>query len=367
MQQERTHLKHPSMLSGLTLALVLFLVSSCSASGWPFSGGATTGGRNPSKIHVGFVAETTSQNFAQEMMAGAQYAADQFHVKAQIVAPPNIDDPAAVALFQNLTQTARDGIAVQTLAPNLFVQPEADAVNQGIPLVAVDTLPLAGAHIKTYVGNDNLAAGKMLAQAAIERIPPSAQGSVVIGIDVPSVPVLINRSQGIKEEIQQARPNIQVLGPFESMQETRQNFDTWTNLIATYPNAVAYLGVGDPDNTSLAQIKQINHGTYLTGAFDLDEAALQAVANGTNFALVDPEHFLKGYIAMRLLIEHAMYGRAIPTGWWNPGALLVTQSNVQSIIARQSSLEAKEKFYQPIIDREFANPNAQIKPMNQVT
>jgi len=54
-----------------------------------------------------------------------------------------------------------------------------------------------------------------------------------------------------------------------------------------------------------------------------------------------------------------------PKGWWNPGALLVTQSNVQDIITRQQSLEAKGRFYQPIIDKEFANAAAQIKPMDQ--
>jgi len=115
----------------------------------------------------------------------------------------------------------------------------------------------------------------------------------------------------------------------------------------------------------LARIKRANQGTYLTGAFDLNQAALQAVADGTNFGLVDPEHFLKGYVAMRLLIEHALNGKSLPKGWWNPGALLVTQSNVQDIIARQQSLEAKGRFYQPIIDKEFANAAAQIKPMDQ--
>ncbi|MFL5657376.1 MAG: hypothetical protein ACJ8CB_24745 [Ktedonobacteraceae bacterium] len=71
------------------------------------------------------------------------------------------------------------------------------------------------------------------------------------------------------------------------------------------------------------------------------------------------------HVAMRLLIEHALNGKSLPKGWWNPGALLVTQSNVQDIIARQQSLEAKGRFYQPIIDKEFANATAQIKPMDQ--
>jgi ribose transport system substrate-binding protein len=307
------------------------------------------------------VSETSSLNFASEMAAGAQYAANQYHVQAQIVAPPNVNDQQAVQLFQDLTRTARDGIAVETLAPALFVRPEAQAVSAGTPIIAVDTIAPPEANITTYVGNDNLAAGALLADEAIKHIPQNAAGTVIVGIDTPGVPVLVYRFQGIQQEFKSLRPNIQVLGPFDSKQEPQENYNAWNNLVNAHPHALAYLGVGDTDNASLARIKQASHGTYLTAAFDLDPVGLQAVASGVNFGLIDPEHFLKGYVAMRLLIEHALHGTAIPKGWWNPGAQLVMQSNVQSIIDRQASLDTKGKYYQPIIDKEFINPSAQIK------
>jgi ABC-type sugar transport system substrate-binding protein len=343
------------------LALITFLAACGGTSGST----TTSGGKSPSDIHVGIVTETSSLNFAAEMAAGAQYAANQYHVSAQIVAPPNIDDEAAVKLFQDLTRTARGGIAVMTLAPDLFVRPETLAVSQGIPVIAVDVEAPASTGITTYVGNDNVGAGAMLADEAIKHIPQNAKGTVIVGIDTPGVPTLIYRSDGIKQEFQRLRPNVQVLGPFDSKQEPQENYNAWTSLIKAHPDALAYLGVGDTDNASLARIKQANHGTYLTAAFDLNAVGLQAVASGTNFALVDPQHFLKGYVAMRLLIEHALHGTAIPNGWWNPGAQLVTQSNVQTIIARQQNLATKGKYYQPIIDKEFANPAAQIKPYDQ--
>ncbi len=364
MQGKRRLAKILAVLTScfMTLGLLLFLTacgSSTTATGSP------GGGKSASDIHVGFVSETSSLNFAAEMAAGAQYAANQFHVNAQIVAPPNIDDEAAVKLFQDLTRTATDGIAVETLAPNLFVRPEAQAVKAGIPIIAVDTIADPSTGITTYVGNDNVAAGALLADEAIKHLPANASGTVIVGIDTPGVPVLVYRFQGIQQEFKRLLPNVQVLGPFDSKQEPQANYNAWTSLIKAHPNALAYLGVGDADNASLARIKQAQHGTYLTAAFDLNPTGLQAVQNGVNFALVDPEHFLKGYVAMRLLIEHAMHGTAIPKGWWNPGAQLVTQANVQAIIARQATLETKGAYYQPTIDKEFANPAAQIKPYDQ--
>jgi ABC-type sugar transport system substrate-binding protein len=371
MQQKRIQSALLRVLSSATLALALLLLTACNSFGLSFGSGNLTptstaiSGKNPTSIHVGFVSETTSQDFALEMAAGAQYAANQFHVSAQIVAPPTIDDPAAVKLFDGLTKTARDGIAVETLSPDLFVQPEARAVSEGIPVIAVDTVPPAASHITTYVGNDNLAAGATLANAAIEHIPTNAQGNLLIGVDISGIPVLNYRIQGIEQEFRRMRPAIHIVTPFNSQQVTALNLASWNSEIKAHSNIVACLGVGDPDNASLAQIKQEQHATYLSGAFDLDPTALQAIVNGTNFALLDPEHFLKGYVAMRLLIEHALYGKAIPRGWWNPGDLLVTQNNVQQIITRQQSLANKGQFYQLIIDEEFADPSAYIKPLDQ--
>ncbi len=350
------------------MALALLLLTSCNAGSGPSSGNtANTGGKNPASIHVGFVSATTSLDFALEMAAGAQYAADQYHVSAQIVAPPAVDPQAELALFNNLAQTATDGIAVEALAPDLFAPPEAKAISRGIPLIAVDTAPPPASHITTYIGNNNVAAGKTLADAAIQLIPASAQGSVLIGIDTPGVPVLEYRVQGMQQEFQRLRPRLQIVGPFNTHSPFNLNLAAWKDAIHSSSAVVACLGVGDADNSSLAQIKQSEHGTYLTGAFDLDPTALQAIVNGTNFALLDPEHFLKGYVAMRLLIEHALYGKAIPQGWWDPGALLVTQGNVHQIIKRQESLAAKGRFYQSIIDQEFADPLAQMKPLSQAT
>lgn len=368
MQPIPTKLRGSRIPKYAILVLILLLFTSCTTLGGSSSGSNTnTGGKNPANIHVAFVSATTNLDFALEMAAGAQYAANQYHVTAQIVGPPTLDGPAELALFNNLVQTAPDGIAVETLTPDIFVEPEAKAVSQGIPIIAVDTAPPAASNIATYVGNDNIAAGKMLADAAIKLIPTHAEGSVLIGNDIPGVPVLDYRVQGMKLEFQHLRPGLQIVGPFNSQSPPPLNLAAWTDAISTASAIVACLGVGDADNASLAQIKQNQHGTYLTGAFDLDPTALQAIVNGTNFALVDPEHFLKGYVAMRLLIEHALSGKAIPAGWWNPGALLVTQSNVHQIIKRQESLDSKGQFYQPIIDQEFADPAAQIRPLAQAT
>ena len=84
------------------------------------------------------------------------------------------------------------------------------------------------------------------------------------------------RFQGIQQAFKTQLPNVQVLGPFNSKQEPQGNYDAWSSLIKAHPNALAYLGVGDADNASLARLKQAQNGKYLTAAFDLNPTGLQA-------------------------------------------------------------------------------------------
>src|SRR5438067_2423157 len=110
MQQKRIQPEILRVFSTAMMTLALLLLTACSSlslgSGSSSStASTTTSSKDPASVHVGFVSETSSQDFALEMAAGAQYAANQFHVSAQIVAPSNIDDRAAVKLFKDLTKT----------------------------------------------------------------------------------------------------------------------------------------------------------------------------------------------------------------------------------------------------------------------
>ena len=82
------------------------------------------------------------------------------------------------------------------------------------------------------------------------------------------------------------------------------------------------------------------------------------------FCTIDPEHFLKGYIAMKLLID-SNRGKDLPKGWFKTTGLVVDQSNIDDIITRQKSPEAAYTFYQPQIDKMFGDVDANMKPLTE--
>ena len=341
-------------MRGVAIVACSILLAGCSAAG--------TGGSG--NLKLGFAVATTSEDFAQQMADGGRYAASKVDgVELQVSGPPGVDGPAEVKLFQDLGRTAVDGIAVENLAPDLFVRPMADLARQDRRLVAVDTVPLDGSDVSAYVGNDNTAIGRQLAEEAIRLLGPDATGTVVIGTTVPGVPVLDQRANGIKEAFAEKLPGVDVRGPFETKIEPTLNYGIWNGLVKANPRALAFLGTGDQDSYNLAKIKQQNHGTYLTAGFDLNAATLRAVKDGTNFATMSPEHFMKGAVSIRLLAEAAKDGKAVPEGWVDSGALLVTKSNVDEIIARQESEDAKDKWFGPKLDAFFADLASHTRPL----
>ncbi|MFI6389830.1 sugar ABC transporter substrate-binding protein [Nonomuraea sp. NPDC050547] len=338
------------------IAAVLVLTAACSGGG-PTSSGAPK---------IGFSLATTDADFAQEMAAGGQFAADAVGgVDLQISAPNSVDPPAQVKLFGDLGRTAPDGIAIEDLAPELFVRPLADLAARKIRLVGVDTVPAPGSNVGLYVGNDNRGAGKQLALEAIKLLPPDATGDVVLGTPNPGVPVLDERANGMKEAFAEKLPGVKVLGPFETKNDPAANFEIWNGLVKAHPKALAFLGTGDQDAYNLAKAKQTAGGSYLVAAFDLDPKTLAAVKDGTSFAAMSPEHYFKGYVAIRMLAEAAKAGKALPEGWADPGHLLVTKANVDEITARQASDQAKRAWLKSRADEFFSGIQGRLRPLSE--
>jgi len=362
-----------ALLASAAAAIVLAAtVSACGSSGsssssTPASSGATSApAQSAKKVNLAMITASSTQNAFIEMADGATAAADGTPgVNLHEAAPNGVNGPAEVQLFQAAQQTSGDGIATMTTTPDLFVRPFSQAVAKGIPVVAVDAIGLPGSNVNTFVGNSNTDLGKSLGRKMLEKIPASASGEVVLGNDIPGLPLLQQRLDGMKAVISAARPNLKFVGPFNVGAEPTDNYNHWNSLVKAHPGALAYLAPGDQDAVSLARIQKQTGKKYLVGACDVDPAALQAVQNGYVFALGDPWHFLKGYMAIKFLADKAQNGKDLPDGWFNPGSGIVDAQNVDQVVAREKSNAARVAFFKDTIDKELANPSAYIKPLKE--
>lgn len=340
--------------TALGLAALCLVLPACGSSGGSGSG----------QLKMGIAVANISLNFAHEMVEGAQSAAEhEGGVDFKAVGPPNTDGPAEQQLFTNLTTTNPDGIVLENLDPPIFTRPAAQAVDKGVPIVALDTSPTDGSKVTFYVGNDNYQLGVMLADETLRRLPADPHGTVVVGVPNPGTPVLDSRARGIKETFASKAPGIRVLGPYQTYSDPNQNFGAWSSLVHANRQALAFLGVGDADSYDLAKIKKSENGKYLVAGADVDAQTLQGVKDGLDFVTIDPEHFLKGYVATALLIRSVKEHKPLPQGWLVMPGLVVDSANIDAVIARQKSPQAAYDFYKPQIDKYLANPSAFIRPL----
>jgi ribose transport system substrate-binding protein len=351
--------------AALLLAVVLSACGSSSSSSSSSSGGEEGGSTtSASEVHIAVVTASTTQNAFQEMTYGAEAAAAHEGVEISASAPNGVNPTEEVSQFQAATQTAKDGVTIMTTAPEDFVRPYKTAVEEGVPVVTMDAPPPEGSGVETFVGNSNTTLGEETAKQLIKEIPASESGEVVFGNDIPGLILLELRIKGMENVLKKERPNLKIVGPFNVGSEPTENYDNWNNLVKAHPNAVAYMAPGDQDAVSLFKIQKQNGTHYLVAACDVDPIALEAVAQGYVNVLGDPYHYMKGYISASLLAQHALTGKEIPKGWWNPGSGLVTKENVAEIEKRESSTQARNEFFEPIAEEELANPSKYLQPIS---
>ena len=313
---------------------------------------------------VSLTIPSQSMNFSQEAAEGFEFGVGTVAgVTARIGGPSFIDGPEQLRVFQEFMARPTAGASVFTTNPQLFARALQAAAGKGIPLIAVDNPPASAAHVGLFIGNDNAALGRLLADQIIAELPPGTKdGTVVLGTTTRGAYVLDQRIVGMQAEFRERIPGVRVLGPYDTGRSLEENHAGWAALVEANPDALAFAGTGDPDALSLAALHEESKGDWAAGAFDLEPQALLAVKRG-DLVVVSPEHYLKGVLAGRLLAEHAKHGTPIPAGWIRTPGLSVTRANIDEVIARQASPAAKQQWFRAQTDRLLANPNPLRMPI----
>lgn len=325
-------------LGGAAAALLLLL-------------GGCTAEKNEEIPGIALVLANSELNYAKEMGDGFETGvASVGGVNATVTGPDVVDGSRQLQMFQELTKTADDGISVFTLNPELFAKPIADAVDRGIPIIAVDNPPLAAAGVRLYVGNDNYELGRMLADLVVAELPPDTIGRIVLGTSSPGARALDRRAKGMRERLKERLPGVSVLGPFDVKQDTSANRAAWRALVEVNSTAVAFIGTGDADAWNLAAVRKETGGTWVAGGFDLDPRSLAAVKAG-GLVVVSPEHFVSGAVAGRLQATHAKSDEELPEGWYYIPGLAVNGDNIDAVTARQRSSQSIAQAVAADVDR----------------
>jgi ABC-type sugar transport system substrate-binding protein len=311
-------------------------------------------------LQLGLVTHFTSP-FTEQIADGARSAAEDYGAELEVVGPVGFDGQEEISMFEALVQKGLDGIAVIPNPPEIWAEPIRRAQEAGVAVVTLNVLAV-DTPAPTWFGQDEFGSGVILAEEMLTHLLVDEGGKIVVGECVPGVPVLMDRFDGFME-VMAEYPQFEVVGPFDVGVDPTANYGAWQNLLSANPDTIAMVGLCAPDMPNLTRLRDKTGAEFVAVGYDLEPDALTGIQAGLGEVTVGQNPYLQGYLPIKALAEHLQEGTPLPEGWVDVGTEVVDAENVEEVMAREGSLEVTQEFYQEIIDEQYQDLNAIVKPL----
>jgi ABC-type sugar transport system substrate-binding protein len=329
----------------------------------------------PEAVKIGFVTHVLGNPFIQQIIDGANAAAEDLNVDLQVTGPEGGDADAQLKAVQTLVASGVQGVATSVPGETMSSALN-EIVDSGTPIVQFNLLVTS---VKApYVGERSVESGRILGQKVVEKLGgASATGTVIIGNCFPGFPVLENRAKGVQESLK-AAPGLEILGPFDVKVAANENYAAWEALLTANPDAKALVGLCAPDIASLGKLQAANASTpFVSGGYDLTAENLAEIKAGNAYVSLGQTPFMQGYLPVKILADTIRKTSTVDLskgGFLDAGTEIVTADSVQEpfdlppltfteLEALAASPEKAREYYQPLVDGQIANWASNVEPI----
>ena len=319
---------------------------------------ATEATQPDQKPFFGYVMHNFETEFTVEIKTGAEAACKDLDVDCEVTGPAKFDPPTAIQMFEGLLAKNPSGMA---LVPNPQ-DPWKPILNQyadEAKIIAVANGDAPGTPRQLYVGADEVAFGKALAQAVVDAGVTS--GKVVIGSCYPPALPLQLRDQGAREVFAQ-HPEINVLETFDSTAEQTTNYAFWENTVTAHPDIKAGIGLCTFEGPTFATLMPKLDFDFVTVTADLIPETLEAIRKGDVTAAIGQHPFLQGYLPMYFMARYALDGTPMPNGQVLLPAEIVNADNLDQVVERQTDPQIAYEWYQAFLKENLEQIEASVVP-----
>ena len=341
----------------------------------PASSAPASADPNATPIKLGFVTHVIGNPFIQQIIDGANAAAEDLNVDLQVTGPEGGDADAQLKAVQSLVASGAQGIATSVPGESMATGLN-DIVASGIPVVQFTLL--VDCVKAPYVGERSVESGRILGAKVLEKLGgESATGKVILGNCFPGFPVLENRAKGATESLKKAA-GIEILGPFDVKVAANENYAAWEALLSANPDAKALVGLCAPDIASLGKLQAANKDkTFVSGGYDLTAENLAEIKNGNAYVSLGQTPFMQGYLPVKMLADTVRKNTTVDLsqgGFLDAGTEIVTADSVtepyglpaltfEELEALAASPEKTREYYPPLVDGQIATWPDHIEPI----
>jgi ribose transport system substrate-binding protein len=287
--------------------------------------------------HYIFVTANVNLPYWQEAEAGWDDAAGQMGVKADLTGPDKFDPQAELQAFQQAVASKPSGILVSVTRPDLFQDAINGAIQQGIPVICVDSDAPDSKRIM-FIGTDNFRAGQEVGKRIAEIL--NDKGKIVV-ITIPGQFNLDERMRGL-QEVLKSKPEIKIFKTLNDNGDPRVANDGISALLTGKPqfDAIVALEASGGPGAGEALHRLDFAGKIPIVAFDKDPETLDWIERGVITATVSQKPYVMSYYGIKFLddlhhnaVHEFKDWRAAPVypmpTWVDTGTAVIDKTNLQ--------------------------------------
>ena len=246
---------------------------------------------------VALVAKSTQTEFWLSVFAGAEAAATEYNLKLTITGPETEEDyEAQNRMVADAVAAGAEAIVFSAIDYENNASAIDEAARAGVKIVAIDS-SVASEMVSTYIGTDNYAAGRMAAQAALERV----EGELTVGIvnyDISSANGQ-EREHGAVDLLQESG-RAEVAAVINTLAEAGQAKEDTEAMLAEHPEINVLLAFNEPTSVGAAEAVSalgLSESVFLVG-FDSNVVTVDGLQEGSVDALVVQNPYAMGYLGV---------------------------------------------------------------------
>ncbi|MGI9860621.1 substrate-binding domain-containing protein [Moorella naiadis] len=241
--------------------------------------GQQTAQKSGKKISkVGFTVMTMNNPFFVKMRDVARQELEKNGI-SMVEADPQFDPGKQLSAVEDFVNQGVGAIFLDPVDANAIVPAIKKANQAGIPVFTLDG-NAAGGDIVSFVGTDNVQAGRIVGEYLAKRL--NGKGKIAV-IDYPLVTSCLERVQGLKEALANY-PDIKIIAEQKggTVTDALKVAETWMN---QYKDLDAIFAINDPNAlgalTAIENAKRQDH-IFVVG-IDGAKEAYDAMSQGRNF------------------------------------------------------------------------------------
>jgi ribose transport system substrate-binding protein len=254
-----------------------------------------------------------SSDFWNIAAKGVRKAEKDLGIQAVVMRPMKTEVSEQQRFIEDILVQNFDGMAICAINPDAMT-PLLDRVAAKMPVVVHDS-DAPKSQRKAFVGTDNVAAGKLAGQAAIDALQAAGitKGKVAMFVGRIDMQNSIDRKHGIDETLGK-QPGIEILPVFLDGADRNKAKKNVEDALARYPDLVMTIGLWSYNGPCMVDAVKASTRAKkpVIVAFDEEEETLKAVQDGTIFATIVQRPFQFGYQSMKAL-KDVRDGKTIPT------------------------------------------------------